>query len=94
MENNVASKDLLIELIRRVPEIWYIINQKQHRYFPDIFIKSENKFIEVKSEYTFQSKKEETVIKHNKCLNDGYLHEIWIFNNKQKLMEVIKEYAS
>jgi len=78
---------------KNMPETWYILNQKRHRYFPDIFIKSENKFIEVKSEYTFKSKKEETFTKHNECLNNGYLHEIWIFNNKQKLVEVIQNYA-
>ena len=85
-EITVSRKDM--------PEIWYILNNKCLRYFPDIFIKEKNKFIEVKSEYTFQSKKDETFAKHNECLNNGYSHEIWIFNDKQKLMEVIKNYAS
>jgi hypothetical protein len=88
------TEEALTTTRKDMPETWYILNQKRHRYFPDIFIKSENKFVEVKSEYTFQSKKEETIEKHNECLNNGYLHEIWIFNNKQKLMEVIKDYAS
>jgi hypothetical protein len=87
-------EDDIITKKRNIPEIWYILNNDKHRYYPDIFVKSQNKFIEVKSEYTFQSKKEETLIKHNTCLEMGYLHEIWIFNKQQTLVETIKTYAS
>jgi len=88
------SEDDIITKKKNMPEIWYILNNTIHRYYPDVFIKSQNKFVEVKSEYTFQSKKEETIIKHNTCLENGYLHEIWIFNKQQILVETIKTYAS
>lgn len=36
-----------------MPEIWYIgEDDNKHRYYPDFYIPSENKVIEVKSEYT------------------------------------------
>lgn len=87
-ENEITTRK------KDMPEIWYTLNDIRHRYYPDIFIKSQNRFIEVKSEYTYQSKKEENILKHNQCLDYGYKHEIWIFNTKQRLMEVINNYAS
>jgi len=36
-----------------MPEIWYEFEDKRRRYYPDIYIKSQNKIIEVKSDYTF-----------------------------------------
>ena len=35
-----------------MPEIWYFYKNKKRRYYPDIYIPSENKIIEVKSDYT------------------------------------------
>jgi len=65
-----------------VPEIWYNIgddeNYDYHRYFCDIYIKSINKIIEVKSEYTYNSSIEKNILKANACI-DGYDFEFWIF---------------
>lgn len=45
--------------IADVPKIIYIgEDNKEHPYFPDIFIKSKNKIIEVKSEYIYQKDRE------------------------------------
>lgn len=83
----------IITTKKDMPSIWYTFNGNLRRYFPDIYLKSINKFIEVKSEYTFQLKKEENISKHNKCLDNGYFHEIWIFDKNLNLVEVIKNYA-
>ena len=38
---------------KNMPEIWYIgTDNKQHRYFPDVYIPKTNTIYEVKSEYT------------------------------------------
>ena len=46
-------------------------DMKEHRYYPDIYIKSENRIIEVKSDFTYEldiaknEKKKESVINRN-----------------------------
>ena len=40
-----------------------------HRYYPDIYIKSENLVIEVKSTYTFNKEKEKNLLKRDSVLN-------------------------
>ena len=63
-------------------EFYYEINNKKHRYYPDIPFIRINKIIEVKSTYTFYKelyknlKKAECVIKH------GFDFEIWIYYSK------------
>jgi hypothetical protein len=42
-----------------------------HRYYPDIYIKSENQIIEVKSTYTFNKEKEKNLIKRKSVINKG-----------------------
>jgi hypothetical protein len=49
-ENDIFNKRV------DVPEIWYYDNNgKRHRYYVDIYIKSQNKCIEVKSEWYFKT---------------------------------------
>jgi hypothetical protein len=49
----------------------YFYENKEHRYYPDIYIKSENRVIEVKSLYTFNKEKEKNLLKRNSVLNKG-----------------------
>ena len=44
-------------------------NGKQHRYYPDIYIISENKVIEVKSEYTMSKNIEVNLLKMKATLD-------------------------
>lgn len=44
---------------------------KQHRYFPDIYISSINKIIEVKSEWTYKIQKDVNELKKNACIEAG-----------------------
>jgi len=65
--------------VKNMPNIWYIgSDKKKHRYFPDIFIISENKIIEVKSEYTFNADYEINMLKEEACLKAGYKFEFEI----------------
>ena len=63
------------------PIDYYDIDGKQRRYFPDFYIVSENKIIEVKSDRTFNVHKELNLSKRKECINRGYNFEFWIYSN-------------
>lgn len=65
-----------------IPRIKYILNDKNKYYFPDIYIKSENKIIEVKSNWTYKCKEDNIQEKSNATKLAGYEYEIWIYDNK------------
>jgi hypothetical protein len=70
------------DIITDRSDIPIILWDDTRRYFPDILIKSKNKFIEVKSTWTFEKQKEETLKKAKACVDYKYDIEIWIYDNK------------
>ena len=70
-----------------IPTIDYYINDKKHVYFPDIYIKSENKIIEVKSEWTITLKRGNVEDKALATVKAGYKYEIWVYNDKKVKVE-------
>jgi len=70
-----------------IPTIEYHINDIKHVYFPDFFIKSENKVIEVKSEWTIQLRRGNVQEKGLATIKAGYKYEIWIYNDKKVKVE-------
>ena len=76
----------IITGVKYVPEIWYYdTNEKKHRHYVDIFIKSQNKCVEVKSSWTV--KKENVFKKQEAGKSLGYLYEIWIYDDKGKIIQ-------
>jgi hypothetical protein len=76
----------IITGVKNVPEIWYYdINQQKHRHYVDIFIKSQNKCVEVKSSWTVKMKN--VFIKQHAAKELGFLYEIWVYNEKGKIVE-------
>jgi hypothetical protein len=67
---------------KEVPRISYTDNSKQRYYFPDIWIKSQNKLIEVKSTWTYKLHKETNILKWKASREKGYVCEFWIFTPK------------
>lgn len=65
-----------------IPRIPYKINEKQHYYYPDIFIPSENKIIEVKSTWTYKCKADNIPHKTEATKAAGYNYEIWVYDGK------------
>lgn len=59
------------EIIKHTGIIHYNFLDKRHRYYPDIFIKSENMIIEVKSSYTFNFEIEKNILKRAACIDLG-----------------------
>jgi hypothetical protein len=70
-----------------VPSIEYHIDGKKHVYFPDFFIPSENKIIEVKSQWTIQLRRGNIEEKAQATVKAGYKYEIWIYNDKKVKVE-------
>lgn len=58
------------------------------RYYPDIFIPKKNKYIEVKSQYTFEKMKEQNLAKADAVKKQGYEFEFWIFDKDKNLNKV------
>lgn len=71
----------IITGVKNVPIIWYNDLQGiKHRHFVDIYIKSQNRCIEVKSSWTI--KKENVFFKQKAGIELGYKYEIWVYNEK------------
>jgi hypothetical protein len=76
------TEDDIITDRKDIPKIGYKINEKQKYYFPDIYIPSENKIIEVKSTWTYKCKQDNIQEKANATNLAGYNYEIWIYDDK------------
>jgi hypothetical protein len=71
-------------------DFWYEFENKKRRYFPDIFIKHQNKYIEVKSTYTYDLEPEKVLAKA-KCVHDrGYNIEIYVLDGKKEIVRFIE----
>jgi hypothetical protein len=79
------SEDNVITDRKYTPKFYYNIQEKKKIYYPDIYIPSENKIIEVKSSWTFNLNKHINEEKQKACVKDGYVFEFWIFDKKGKL---------
>jgi hypothetical protein len=77
-------EDMLIGF--EIEPIKYEFEGKSKKYYPDIFIISENKIIEVKSSYTFEADKDKNLAKQKACIEQGYDFEFHIWD----LKEIIK----
>jgi hypothetical protein len=84
------NEDDIITGNENVPELWYESNDKRHRHYVDIFIPNENLCIEVKSNWTLNSKKDNIFIKQAAAKDLGYKYEIWVYNNKGNKIETFK----
>jgi hypothetical protein len=72
-----------------VPTIIYHIDNVKHVYFPDFYIKSENKIIEVKSEWTLQLYRAHVEEKAKATIHSGYKFEIWVYDRNKKKLDTI-----
>jgi hypothetical protein len=85
LKNNVSEDDIVVSR-KYVPEIWFNnLKGKRSRYYIDCFIKSQNKCIEIKSEWTI--KDEDVFLKQQAVKDAGYKCEIWVYNRKGNIVE-------
>ena len=71
-----------------VLELWYETD-KTHRHYVDIYIPKLNLCIEIKSEWTLQSKKDNILIKQAAAKEAGYNYEIWVYNKDGEKIKTI-----
>ena len=85
---NILEDDIITNR-KDVPEIWYIDKTgKQRRHFVDVFIKSQERCIEVKSTWTNQAKNN-VLEKQQAAMDLGYKYEIWVFDKKGNEIKVL-----
>jgi hypothetical protein len=60
--------------------IEYTMDGKLKNYYPDIFVKSENKIIEVKSTRTFELDRKKNLCKRDGCISKGYNFNFYIWH--------------
>lgn len=74
-----------------LPVFEYVsVNQHTAKYYPDIYIPSENKIIEVKSQWwwngngaeKYRSRLTNNLKKRQSVVAKGYIYELWLFENK------------
>lgn len=58
----------------------YLLNDKKHVYYPDIFIVSKNLIIEVKSTFTYECDKDINELKAQACIEQGYEFQFYIID--------------
>ena len=84
--NKYNESDIIVsnkEITKNTGKIFYNINNNQHKYYPDIYIKSENKIIEVKSEYTYNKDLKINLLKQKSCIEKGINFEFIIIDKKE-----------
>lgn len=64
---------------RDIPKIIYFKNNKEHYYFPDFYIPSENLIVEIKSKYTYNANKEINDLKFQATKDAGYKLKVKIY---------------
>lgn len=66
------------EMNKEIGQIKYMFDYNVHTYYPDFYIKSEHKIIEVKSKWTYEKWKEKNLAKEQACLQQGFNFEFII----------------
>lgn len=76
------EEDIIAGDATKIPVISYSFKSKHRKYFPDIYIPSDDMLIEVKSDYTYEKDLEKNLAKQQACLDAGYNFKFIIMNNK------------
>lgn len=64
----------------------YILDNKNHKYHPDFYIKNHNLIIEIKSDYTYNKEINKNLAKQKACIKKGYYFLFVINKNYLKLI--------
>lgn len=85
LDSGYLETDIIIsnkEIEKYTGTIWYYdkYENKKKKYYPDIYIISENKIIEVKCEYTYNSGYSRNILKKQSCLEIGLSFEFWVYD--------------
>jgi len=73
------------QIIERIGSVAFLCGEKKHFYHPDIFIISQQKIVEVKSEYWYHRQLDLNKMKRDAILNLGLKFEFWVYDTFLKL---------
>ena len=88
LDKGYLEEDIIIsnkEIEKYTGKIWYADLEKKRKYYPDIYIKSENKIIEVKCDYTYDTAYSINIRKRDASRALGISFEFWIYDDKGSL---------
>ena len=71
------------DIHNNVGYIYYYLDNKKHKYYPDFFIKSKNLIIEVKSKFTYEIDLNINLLKKESCINNGINFEFRIIDKNE-----------
>jgi hypothetical protein len=84
----LSEEDLVIgryEIERTIGNISYTrTDGTVHTYYPDLYVKSENKVYETKCQYTLDAHLEDNLSKRDAVINKNIAFEFMIFNGRKK----------
>ena len=83
--NGFEEEDIVVE---NVPTFKYIYLDKSRIYFPDIYIKSLDLFIEVKSPYVFNFDPKKVYIKGRTVIEKGHNFKLMMFGDTNNLVDI------
>ncbi len=87
-EDQNISDDNIITGVTNVPKIKYLDNEdSEHIHYPDIYLKAQNKIIEVKSSWTLKKKEDSVFAKQKAAKEQGFQYEIWVMSPKGLILE-------
>ncbi len=76
---NLPESDVITDR-SKVPRINYTSNNLSRYYFPDIYIPSQNKIIEVKSTWTYKLHADQNKLKWDATRAAGFICEVWVYD--------------
>ncbi len=83
------EEDLIVsnkEIFERFGTFEYLYENRTHRYYPDIYLIPENRFIEVKSTRTFSVNKQKNLLKRSSVLDKGFAFSFWIYGKNKEII--------
>jgi len=86
------EKDILyknIDIENKIGKIYYDNEGKSSRYFPDLYLISENRIIEVKSTFTYELDLIKNISKRNECIKRKINFNFYIYDNINKVIKII-----
>jgi hypothetical protein len=82
LKSGIPEDDIITDR-NLVPKIWYVgEDDNRHRYYPDIFVPSQNQLYEVKGLYTYNASLSTNLLKQEACVKAGFLFSFLICNKK------------
>lgn len=86
-KHQITEDDIVVG--KQIGYFKYMFQDKEHKYYPDIYIKDTNLYIEIKSTFTLDSKYDVNMAKFNAMKNYGKQLHVLVFDNKglNKILE-------